>query len=283
MSIEIVVIATVESGVTRPFDEIIVPVDPESEDRRALMTARTLALATGAHVSLVAVADPDAELDEDFRSHLHALAGSVTPARVSAVIARAPTVADGITEAAADLRRAVVCMTTEAPGRLRDAFELTSSSAVVHHVHCPVVLVGPDAAALADPPEEIVVFVDTSELAPRVVAAAAAWARVLGVRLWVVEVVEPDFTAGGDAHDSNYVARLATGEQRHGLQVEWEVLRAKDPAKEIARFLRDDRPGALGVLGSHGRSGWAELRLGSTCMKTAHDADRPVVVITGRA
>lgn len=279
MTIDIVVVATVTVRPPRPCSEILVPVDPDSTDHRAVLVARTLALATGAHVTLVAVAEPDVPVPDGWRDSLHHLASVVGPASVSAVVARCDTVADGVIEAADDLSRAIVCMTTDAPGRFRDAFDLTSSSAVVHHVHRPVVLLGPAAVAFADRPRDVVAFVDPSDLADDVVRTGADWAEAMGARLWVVEVIEPDLTVGGGSFDSNYVARLAGKHHRDGLDIEFEVLRARDPGKEIARFLADDHPDALAVLGSHGRSGWAELRLGSVCMRAAHDSPGPVLVV----
>jgi len=284
MSVEIIVVASVAVQVPRRVAEIIVPVDPESADHRALGVARRLAVASGGHLTLLAVADPDDAIPDEWRTGLHELAGTLGTARVGAKIVRSGSVADGIVSAADDLSTAVVCMSADAAGRWRDAFDLSSSSAVVHHVHCPVVLVGPEARVPAieddDPIEELVAFVDTSELADSVVEAAVEWADVLGARLWIVEVIDPSLSVGSDdLRDSTYVARLAAKHGREGVDIEWEVLRGKDPATEIARFLGDDHPLALAILGSHGRSGWAELRLGSTCMKVARDASVPVVVM----
>jgi nucleotide-binding universal stress UspA family protein len=148
----------------------------------------------------------------------------------------------------------------------------------------PVVLVGPHARTLPEEPiEEVIAFVDTSEMADRVVATAVDWAEALEARLWIVEVVEPDAGTGNeDVRDSNLVSGLARAHHRDGVDIEWDVLRSKDVPGEIARYLRDEHPKALPMLGSHGRSGWAELRLGSVSMRTAHEAPTPVVVVPVR-
>jgi nucleotide-binding universal stress UspA family protein len=44
-------------------------------------------------------------------------------------------------------------------------------------------------------------------------------------------------------------------------------------------WLEVEHPEALAVVGSHGRSGVAELRLGSVSMSVVHDSPVPVVVV----
>jgi nucleotide-binding universal stress UspA family protein len=279
MTVELIVVSTFRLDTHIPVREIVVPVDPESLDLRALETATTLARQLGASVSIVAVAAPLIDLPDDWKTTLHGLVAELSPLPCRAVIARSESVADGLLASIGDLRQAIVCMTTEAPGRLRDAFDLSSTSAVVHHVECPVLLCGPHAEATISAASAVVAFVDDSEMADRVVATAADWAATMGVPLWVVEVVDPRTRVAADVNETAYVARLAHRHQRPGQDVEWDVVHDREPADAIATYLRDKHPAAIAVLGSHGRTGWAELRLGSVSMRTVHGAPCPVLLV----
>lgn len=279
MTVEIVITSVTVHGTARGFAAVVVPVDPDSSDHRALAVAGRLSLASGAPVHLVAVADPIALVRDEWRTTLHELAARVGVPPVAASIVRATNVADGVRTVLAELPGSIVCMETEAPGRFVDAFELTSGSAVVHHVGVPVVLVGPHAPVTDAAVAEIVAFVDGSAAATKVVELAAQWAEGFGVRLWIVEVVEPCAGLGvDDFSDSAHVARLAHGLGQRTVPIDWEVLHGRDVAAEITRFL-GEHPHALAVVGSHGRSGWAELKLGSISMRTVHDSPVPVVIV----
>ncbi|MEZ5215396.1 MAG: universal stress protein [Ilumatobacteraceae bacterium] len=259
-------------------DELVVPLDPDSHDERAVQTAVTLARAGGAAVGFVAVAEPDAEVSTDWRIALHDRAAAATrPAR--ALLVRSASVADGIIATTSGDGGSILCMSTDAPGRLRDALELTSASAIVHHVDAPAILIGPHAAPFVRPPGSVVAFVDPSALADTVVEHAVAWAARLGVPLRIEQVLEPGDRSTEDVHETAFVARLAARHRRAGVEVEWEVLHAEHPAAAIVDRLGDQMADSLAVLGTHGRSGWRELRLGSVSMKVVHRAPLPVLLV----
>jgi nucleotide-binding universal stress UspA family protein len=100
--------------------------------------------------------------------------------------------------------------------------------------------------------------------------------------MWIVEVLDPDDLVGGpDLAETSYVAGLAHRHHRTGVPMEWDVIHAHAPAEGIDRYLREIRPNALAIMGTHGRSGWSALRLGSVAMRAVHGAVRPVVLVPG--
>jgi nucleotide-binding universal stress UspA family protein len=280
MTIEIVVSWTTVDLASAPFDEVIVPIDPKAASQPSLMHAKSLADQFGAGLVLTSVVEPDVRIPDEWRDHLTDLAASVAPTPCRAVVVIDESVADGIIRATSRLDRATVCMDTDAPGRLRDALQLTTTSAVVREAGCPVMLIGPDATERTQPFREVHAFVDGSPTGERAAGVAAAWASAAGLPLWLVEVTcESAPSSDGDVLETNYVARLAHRLAAPGLRTDFEVLHDHHPADAIVSWLRIEHPNALAVVGSHGRSGFSELRLGSVSMKVAHGSPVPVVVV----
>jgi nucleotide-binding universal stress UspA family protein len=133
--------------------------------------------------------------------------------------------------------------------------------------------------------ERIVVAVDESEVAERVVAAAQELATLSGAEVWVLNVAEreaskfavpaPDMA---DAHAlvDKAVQKLASA----GIAVHGEVAHTVYgyAAAEIISLARERDAGVI-VMGSRGRSDLAGLLVGSTAHKVIHLSDRPVVVV----
>jgi len=133
--------------------------------------------------------------------------------------------------------------------------------------------------------ERILVAVDESEVAERVLAAAQELATLSGAEVWVLNVAErevlklglssPD-TADAQALVDKAVQKLASA----GIAVHGEVAHAVYgyAASEIMSLARERDAGVI-VMGSRGRGDLAGLLVGSTAHKVIHLSDRPVVVV----
>ena len=173
-------------------------------------------------------------------------------------------------------------MATHGRGRITRTLLGSVTEQVLRDLHEPVLLVGPgfehDRAFLM--PNEVVVALDGSPAAERIIPAAIAWADWLGADLQCVQVAGPHLPLAGPpgilvepALESVYLRRLAV---RNGRIRHWDVLHGDDPARVLAD--RAARPGTLLAMSSHGRSGIARTAMGSVAMSVAHAARGPMLV-----
>jgi nucleotide-binding universal stress UspA family protein len=134
--------------------------------------------------------------------------------------------------------------------------------------------------------EKILVAIDESETAERVLAAAEELAKLSGGEIWVLHIWEgePSVTRSVSARSfadtqswlTTAVDKLAaSGTAAHAVVVANLYAHA---AREITNFAIENEVGVI-VMGSRGRSGVTELLIGSTTHKVIHLADRPVVVV----
>ncbi|HTZ91758.1 MAG TPA: universal stress protein [Streptosporangiaceae bacterium] len=134
--------------------------------------------------------------------------------------------------------------------------------------------------------ERIVVAVDGSEVAERVLAAAQELATLSGGEVWVLHVIEREVSKFAvSATETNReaqglvdgaVAKLASA----GITVHGQVAHAiyGYAAREIISLAHARDAGVI-VMGSRGHSDLAGLLVGSTAHKVIHLSDRPVVVV----
>ena len=159
----------------------------------------------------------------------------------------------------------------------------STSSALVHHAHCPVAVIHEvdSSADIADAP--IVVGIDgspASELATAIAFDEASRRGVVlvAVHTWmniadfVVDVPRGDME--GQA-DEELAQRLAGWCERYPDVVVRRVVGQGNPAH---RLIEESRDAQLLVLGSHGRGGFAGLVLGSVSWAVTQVARVPVIV-----
>lgn len=204
--------------------------------------------------------------------------GGVPQATALAVQGRATEV---LTRSSADADLVVVG--TRSAGALSRGVLGSVSASVLHHAHCPVVVV-PEPRDEPAAGRRVVVGVDHSPSSLHALGWAAAEAQRRSCPLVPVLVREPAGTgSGGDEvtglarlEASERAALVAAARRHHpGLTVEPEVL-GGHAAHALLRFTG---PGDLVVLGARGRGGFRSLLLGSTSTAVAEHACCPVVVI----
>lgn len=176
----------------------------------------------------------------------------------------------------------LVCMATRAR-RLATAVLGSCATAVVREGVAPVLLVGPAAAERGAGAGPVLVPLDGSRRAEAVLPLAAAWARAVGVRVELRQVLDPatvtaltdDGIAPHDVLEGAYLARVAAG--LAGVEVNWDVLHGEDPAAEIVRAAAAVEAGWV-AMATHGRTGAALAVAGSVALAVVHDALCPVLV-----
>jgi len=139
--------------------------------------------------------------------------------------------------------------------------------------------------------DRLIVGVDGSEESRAALRFAAAVAADIGAKLRVAMSWEhphgaslptgPAALPSRDAADAETSAQLRSviGDELgdDGVLAHPVVLRGR-PSHSLMRFAAD-HPGAVIVVGTRGRGGFAEMVLGSTCRALLHDDRVPVIVV----
>ncbi len=174
------------------------------------------------------------------------------------------------------------------------------AEAVLLTAAVPLLLLRPprEGAPPAFALRRLVAPVDGSSTAEAALPVAEDLARRLGVPLVLLRVVEPiDLAFGADPYGGAYVdqarileelrkaaegylATLAARLRPRGIVV--ETLAAVGAAVDTILTAAQQHPASLLVLGTHGRTGWRAVALGSVARRVVLAAEVPVLVVRGR-
>lgn len=165
----------------------------------------------------------------------------------------------------------------------------STANAVLHGAKCDVLCV--HIPEVVRPFQQVLVAVDSTEEANRVVGQAVALAAPSDARVSLLSVVKPleqvyagmDFAASGgtgprfvDEVEAIMQSRLAELAQTAGVSGEC-ILRRGNPAHEI-HAVAAELAADLVVVGTHGRHGFS-LLLGSTANAVLHGAKTDVLAV----
>jgi nucleotide-binding universal stress UspA family protein len=126
---------------------------------------------------------------------------------------------------------------------------------------------------------KLLVCVDGSPLSEAVLPEVVGWVQAFGYELWIAQAVAeaPGAPGGADVLESNYVRGVVAQLADQGVKAEWDVLHGRDPARALVDYVVDQDMSLL-ALGTHGRSGFTRLAVGSTAAKLLHDCPCPVLI-----
>ena len=293
------------------FRSILVPLDGSAFAEQALPLAADVARRAGAALNLVRVHflyalqepacawlpfDPaaDAALKEQEQAYLLAVGRRVahpqTPLTTSLALGLE---ADGILEHAKACNADLIVMTTHGLGPVSRFFLGSVADEIVRRSPVPVLLLRPH-----DPPVEptapsvvsnVLIPLDGSELAEKVLPAAAELARLLGVRCILFRVVEarPHTPVAADVPELPLEPHM--GEARSYLRGIAERLHEPAPGADVRVVVAphaagaileaaQSEPGTLIALATHGRGGFRRMLMGSVADKLIRGAVGPVLV-----
>ena len=285
---------------------IMVAVDGSAESDAAIRWATYEAAMRDAHVTFMHVVPPVVvswpvapllatitEWQKDNARHvieqaqktLHASVGEAEPPAVHTDVRYSDIVAT-LLDASKDAQMIVVG--SRGMGALGRLVLGSVSSGLVHHAHCPVAVVHADEAREPDHTSPVLLGIDGSPASEAATALAFDEASRRGVDLvalhaWsdvgVFPILGMDWQRYEDQGHEVLSERLAGWQEQYP---DVHVLR-RVVCDQPARWLLDESQQAqLVVVGSHGRGGFAGVRLGSVSTAVAEAAKAPVIVVRTR-
>lgn len=287
---------------------IIVPLDGSAFAETAIAPAARLARALRGQLELVMVhapgltgPSPSAALAQDARIRACEEAYLVQKTRSGADLADGPVasslldgpVAPALIEHVQAGKAELVAMTTHGRGGLSRFFLGSVADRLVRGLHCPMLLLPPDAPELPEPGAtwRVLIPLDGSALAAAVIARTADVLPPGAVLELVRVVVLPAMPLPPEAASAmpselldeelsaarRYLDDLAATLKARGRVVRTAVLSHWNPAEAIADYGNERRCDLI-ALATRGESGLQRALLGSVADKLIRTARRPVLV-----
>ncbi len=255
------------------YRNVIAAVDGSEISVQVLRAAATIAQAVDAEITLLTAGSAGVDLPHVAAAVETANLAKPLDVEFVGIDEKHPSTADAILGYAAGVEDGIIFMGSHGRSGLLTVLLGSVSGEIVEKSRRPVVMLGPKSRT-SDKYTRIIACVDGSEFALNIVSEAVAWAKALGVPLWLIEVVDPEPNLGGI--ETNYVHNVAHQMKDNGVDLEWDVLHAKDPAKAILDWIGDDA-GTILALATHGRTGLRRVLLGSVVADVIHGARGPVI------
>ena len=295
------------------YETILVPVDGSPLSERAIPHAIDLARRTGAYLHIVQVHTPepalspdgvglsyalwDQELKQQELEHLQKLAErcNVSGVRIRVELLDG-TVIDALKAYTFDLGIDLIVMMTHGRGGLSRAWLGSVADALVRQIRLPVLLLraSDDSPAPLEPIRRILIPLDGSALAERVLHSSIALGRLIRARYTLLRVAVPTsiadhlYAPGQEYVDplgsgnlqavaDAYLAGVADRMRRQGLEVDTVVISDHSPAAGILEYAARENPGMI-AMATHGRSGLARMAIGSVADKVLRGSALPVLL-----
>ncbi len=276
---------------------ILIPLDGSPRSLAIVPQVRRLLGRPGAEVKLLRVVErgPSGPLDFDTRGRIEDATLALRTLRdvlvgdgvAAAWDVRAGDAVEEILRVSEEWRASLVAMSTHGRTGLTRVLRGSVAESVLRRSRIPVLLANPSraVAGLGDVPlRRILVALDGSEMAARVLPLAEEAARVYGAEVVLVHAVglfgdaTPILTEGGGVEGANaYLVRLAKGLLDRGVRAR-SRLPAGDPAAAILRATREEAADLI-ALTTHGRTGLARAAFGSVAEDVLRQAAAPVLVL----
>jgi nucleotide-binding universal stress UspA family protein len=263
---------------------IIVPLDGSEFAERALAPAAALAKRTGARVTLMTSTMGGVVVEP--KHYLAEAAARVGIPDAEVVIISDRFVVSGLKMIVADAADPMVCMSTHGHSGLFVSMLGSNAEEAIRLLRVPMLLVGPNVEpSLAPQLDSVVVCTDGTATSRAIVPEVLRWIRDLRLRVWVVQVLDPEVRRALEAAGEEPAVEVGAAHalaksllSQDGAGINWEVLHRDDAADAIVDFARG-LPASMIAMATHGRGGLARLALGSVAAAVVHDAPRPVLVV----
>ena len=256
---------------------IVVPLDGSEFAEIALRAAKAIAREHRATLQLVRVTV--AEMVEAADRYLQETAAEVTEVPVStAVVVAEPgePVAKGIQDAVQDDPDAIVCIATHGRSGFGAALIGSTAEDLLHRTDRPVLVVGRHCSPSWPDQRRLVVPLDGSGRAERILPRVAEVIGEWDLEPWLVQVAHPFDTEV--AHEADHALDRARSRLADlGVPAKIDFQFASNAAGAIDAQARN-LGAALIVMSSYVHPGLARTLLGSVTMGVIHDAPCPVLV-----
>ena len=263
---------------------IIVPLDGSDFAEAALAPAGALARRTGARV--VVTTSKLGGVLVDAEQYLTAAASRAGISNAEAVVISDRSVVRGLEEIVADVAEPVLCTSTHGRSGIAQALLGSTAEWMIRDLGVPMLLVGPHVEpAAATSFANVVVCTDGTPASRAIVPELSKWVGQLRLRVWVLQVVDPDahleLEAAGEPPAIEFGAVHTVAEMlfsRDGAGVNWDVVHRRDVPDAIVDYARAI-PASFVAMATHGRTGFHRLALGSVAASVVHTAPCPVLVV----
>jgi nucleotide-binding universal stress UspA family protein len=264
------------------FEEIIACLDGSSLAETVLPLVRGITVAQGGTLTLLRVVAGPAELTSEegymrdcarqFSAELRIVVGADPAEAIAAELKQSP--------------QAIAALTTHGRSALSEAIIGSVAQRVIRAVPRPLIVHCPLGRQRDAPKKisQIVIALDGSEFAERMISYAAKAAKELAVPLILVQALSADAPATplrshetGDINEASYLyGRASRIKAKYAIAAEWEVLHGA-PASAICQYLKD-MPETLLALTTHGRSGIERAMFGSIAAHCIRHAGVPLLL-----
>lgn len=255
---------------------MLVALDGSVEARQALEPALKIAQLSRCPLELVTVYDP---VHSRWAHDLDNVAEGLGYDQVEVTLVGAGWAGDIIVQMASEQPGTLVCMASHNRDQLDRLFLGSVSTHVIGNNAEPVLLVGPGYQSATAPAryERLVVCLDDSPRAAAALAVAATWARIARLETELVHVASPAKPQIAlDVIEADLV-RTANALTGGHMPITPTVLIDSSPAESIANFLAN-RPTAIALTATHGRTGLPRLLLGSVTAELLIRSPTPLLV-----
>jgi nucleotide-binding universal stress UspA family protein len=268
------------------YTTVIVPLDGSRLAETALKPGVAVASRTGAEILVLSVVR-DSGKEDARQGYLRTLTDEITTVPVRCVVTLRAEPAAVIADAAVKQDPSIVCMSTHGRGGFARALLGSVAEDVVRRTAGPVLLMGPHTDPDLSPVAgQLMVCLDGSDHAERILPLATAWAQQFAMELYLVQVLDPDTARqlrvakvpDDDVYEDAYLARVARRLRDNGVPVDWEVLHDTRPAAAIVDQARHHEASLI-ALSTHGRVGLRRLAIGSVAAKIVHDSPSPTLAL----
>jgi nucleotide-binding universal stress UspA family protein len=263
------------------FEEILVCLDGSRLAEKILPLAQGIADATGSAVVLLRVVGNSGELAVE-ESYMRERA-SMLRAPIRFLVSADP--ANAIVEELRKNTRATAALTTHGRTAWSEALLGSIALKVIRGARRPVLLYrpGPDSQATPTKIANLVIALDGSAFAERIIPAAVRMAKSLNSRIMLLQALPAGAQAPGaglpkgDVLESSYLQTKA-GEIKKQYEIEpsWDVLHG-EAGDAICRYLVGMHDTLLAIT-THARAGFERALLGSVAAACIRKAGVPMLI-----
>jgi nucleotide-binding universal stress UspA family protein len=271
---------------------ILVPLDGSPFAERALPYATVLCRATGAQLALVRAAFASVPttnaaaarmaaarlkvVTQEAEEYLSLLAQRIeAEGRAPLAQVRVGAPATVVLEEAARLGVDLITMTTHGragPGRVLFG---SVANELVHRATVPILLIPPQAKSpwMVDHSPRVLVPLDGSGHAEIALRPAADLANAFHAEILLVRTADH----GAESEAQGYLDQIANSLRSEARMVRYLVLQGQ-PAPAILRAANEEHAAVI-AMATHGRTGIAQLVMGSVAEAIVHSATTPILIV----